>query len=265
MRILIVICIITIGGIKLSAQNGATAESKGNQIGLVIKSAIETAVPAIGTLMNLIWPKKSGSSEDKPNATKSEIQTALDIEKSKWKQKMKDEMIPIAAIGEELTIVKRFVKPADEIQIQMKVISTILDEDMDAGDWKLIKSGWDIAFGFWEEFGSVTDDELSKISSYYVRSKLTLIRDSGKKLRKSIDEKVKSSEFKNLVNETNQAFEMMSHVNLVLLFYVDDFSKGFKDLSDYLNNSMSVTTEMELTPLQKEIQLELNKFYPEER
>lgn len=247
--------------ITLTAQDVTSAQSKGNQIGEVIKAAIETAVPAIGTLMNLIWPKKPDNS-DKTTATKSEIQTALEAEKEKWKNDMKNGMQPIASISDELAVVRRFVKPADKIQIEMKTISTLLMVEEKSIAWDQIRKRWKTANTYWGEFASVGDNELKSVSSYFVRSKLELIRDSGKDLRSDIQSSIDDSKISDLKGEVDQAFEMMSHVNQVLLFYIDDFSAGFNDLSDYLNNSMSGPKKTELTSLQKEIESELNKAYP---
>ena len=169
MTVQLLICIFA-GNLVLMAQS-EPGVSTGKKIGTVVRSAIETALPAVGPLLDLIWEKRpSGKNKLKKDQLEEALTNARKEMQDAFTEKAQKKLAPVNETAEELRVVTRFL--GDSIRAKENLIRMQVRISMNPDPiwWNTQTSDWAVAKRFLNRIGEVTDHELGKINEVWVFS-----------------------------------------------------------------------------------------------
>lgn len=146
-----VVAVFVLSSVCLTAQDPPPGTATGKKIGTIVKTAIDTALPGVTTLIEAIWgPRKA---DDK--IKKDELAKAVDAAKKQlqdeFTKKAQTNLRPVQQVSAELQVLRQVLQPsvfAQEqiLQMQTRLASGSLDANAQAqqeADWKVAKAQLD--------------------------------------------------------------------------------------------------------------------------
>jgi|GEM_PF-3815086 len=145
--------------------------SKGKAIGTIIVDAVSTALPVVGTVLNLLGLGAKGPDE---KAKKKDIDAAIQKERADRLAEAQVKLKPILDVSVELSTLNAFLKPAISGQERVREMIGILSVNQQPTDsiWTTLKNKWDLVTPILKGFGEVPDKGISKVRDVFLRSNL---------------------------------------------------------------------------------------------
>jgi hypothetical protein len=167
-----------------------TTPSTGTKIGTIVKDAITTALPAVGQIINLIWPAGSKDSSVK----KSDVQSKLDTPalQATAQQSAKNEILKLGPVADELAMIEKFSKAAAQANQNVTTMQVLLSvSPQPANLLQRLQEEWGFASDWLAPLSDVTDDQLLVVSENEVGVQMTQLRDARKNLSGRITNRLK--------------------------------------------------------------------------
>ncbi len=188
-------------------QKPATAaQQTGEKIGTIVKTAIDTAFPAVSSLMKLIWP--GGKNSDKK--TKKEVQDDIEKVQADLKKQVMTKLQPAAQISEELGVIQEFgrtsVKAGQNIRT-MRTLVTVLPPGSEL--WSRLNTEWRIASTY---LAPLKDTEkigkqIDKVREPVINARLRDLQDARADIMQRIDDGLKNQ---NDIQDVKEQLNAMS-------------------------------------------------------
>jgi serralysin len=145
--------------------------SKGKAIGTIIVDAVSTALPVVGTVLNLLGLGAKGP-DDK--AKKKDIDAAIQKERADRLAESQVKLKPMLDVSVELSTLNAFLKPAINGQERVREMIGILSVNQQPTDatWTALKNKWELVTPILKGFAEVSDKGISKVRDVFLRSNL---------------------------------------------------------------------------------------------
>jgi hypothetical protein len=145
--------------------------SKGQAIGQIIVDAVSTALPVVGTVLNLLGLGAKGPDE---KVKKKDIDAAIKQERATRLAEAQVKLKPMLDISVELSTLNAFLKPALNGQQRVGEMIGILSANQQPTDalWSMLKNRWELVTPILKGFGEVPDKGISKVRDMFLRSNL---------------------------------------------------------------------------------------------
>ena len=228
----------------------APGTDTGQKIGTIVKTAIDTALPAVGSLINLFWKKGDGDKQ-----TKQELQANIDKSqadlKKQFANKAQEKLKPVADVASELLVVGRFLEPATlahEAVIQMQSRPTI------------DKTDWDVAKRQLDQIDKIADTDVNIIRDKWLRDTLMQIKGVNNKLAIRIKGEIdKPSPNKTqLAVNLAQLEAVLGSITQAVGYELSDLQADLKGLSDWAKGAAGGMKEPTITQQQERYLKKIN-------
>jgi hypothetical protein len=157
----------------------APGEATGQKIGTIIKTAIQTALPGVSSLISLLFPGKSDSDKVKVADVKTTA-SAADTQKALQQQitaAIQPKLQPVSQVASELQVVSLFTLPSVEATKYIAVLQTNLASK--SINWTNVSTQWSLVKQQLQKVKGVSDAQINSISDLWLRSKLSAMRDAN--------------------------------------------------------------------------------------
>ena len=161
------------------------AATVGSTIGTIVKSAIQTAFPAVGTLLTSILSAspKTANQPDSARVKVGDVKAAADTSTAKTSVQqqitaaIQPKLAPLSQVAAELAVVDQFLLPSTNAS--RALVSMQSDLAAASPDWNDVGLQWSLAHNQLQKLNSITDSQISVISDLWLRSQLSQIRDAN--------------------------------------------------------------------------------------
>lgn len=203
----------------------------GEKFGGIISAAISTASPAIGTFIELIRDKiKKGSDVRREDVvTVSDLQEQLTAQREKLLADFRNTLGGLISISEEIDVVLDFTEPATDAQQDIiPIIHTLAaNQAPPRAIWEQIAKDWADASRALSRLNTLPNDEIRKLSSLYLRDRLTDIRTINIRLTDSVGEAIDRADRTDALIQLNELNRRLSGLTSAAGYLMDDLSSGF--------------------------------------
>lgn len=145
--------------------------SKGQAIGQIVIDAVSTALPVVGSVLNLLGLGNKGPDE---KAKKKDIDAAIQKERAAKLVEAQAKLKPLLDVSVELSTLNAFLKPAVtglERVREMLGILAVNGQPTDAV-WTALKNRWEIVSPVLKGFAEVDDKGINKVRDVMLRMNL---------------------------------------------------------------------------------------------
>ncbi len=187
--------LITSDGQTSSSSTGQTtaqttqdqAQTKGKQIGEIVSSAVNTAFPVIGKIMDLFTGNKK-------NASKPEVQAAVTKAQTDTvtaaKQKIKD----IATVSKELGVIEAFGTAGVSASQNLATMNRLLSENNT--DYTQVSKEWGIAKNYLADVLVMKSADIQAVRDTTIQAKIVTLQKARKDLMTRIDDDIDAAQKK---------------------------------------------------------------------
>jgi hypothetical protein len=163
------------------------AQTKGKQIGEIVSSAVDTAFPVIGKIMDLFTGNKK-------NASKPEVQTAVTKAQtdtvSAAKQKIKD----VASVSKELGVIEAFGTAGVSASQNLATIGRLLTENNT--DYSKVEEEWKVAKNYLADVLVMKPADIQAVRDTSIQARILTLQKARKDLMSRIDDQIDSAKKK---------------------------------------------------------------------
>jgi hypothetical protein len=175
------------------------AAAAGSTIGTIIKSAISTAFPAVGTILNSILATSPAT--NKPDSTKVTVgqvksaantPTAQQCVQQQITAAIQPKLAPVSEVAGELAVVDQFLLPSVEASKSLTLMQAELAAQ--AVSWPDVKLNWSLVKIQLNKVKSVPDIQINSVSDLWLRDKLTKIKSANDAPATVIDAEISAND-----------------------------------------------------------------------
>lgn len=145
--------------------------SKGQAIGQIIIDAVSTALPVVGSVLNVLGLGNKGPDE---KAKKKDIDAAIQKERAAKLAEAQAKLKPLLDVSVELSTLNAFLKPAITGQERVREMLGILSVSQQPSDavWTTLKNKWEQVSPILKGFAEVDDKGINKVRDVLLRMNL---------------------------------------------------------------------------------------------
>jgi hypothetical protein len=158
------------------------SEQTGKKIGTIVSSAIDTAFPVIGKILDLF----KGS--NKKSASKDEVTKATNDAQKQFLATVKQKMQPAATVAKELGVLQAFATAAVNAHENIVKINGLLEQNMP--DYDQVDTEWGIAKNYLADVITIKKEDIQAVSDPVIKLRLMDLQDSRRDLMIRIDKNV---------------------------------------------------------------------------
>jgi hypothetical protein len=163
------------------------AQTTGKQIGEIVSSAVNTAFPVIGKIMDLFTGNKK-------NASKPEVQAAVTKAQTDTvtaaKQKIKD----VATVSKELGVIQAFGTAGVSASQNLATINRLLAEN--TTDYAKVNEEWQVAKNYLADVLVMKPADIQAVRDITIQAKIVTLQKARKDLMTRIDDDIASAQKK---------------------------------------------------------------------
>jgi len=203
----------------------------GQKIGNVIKTAITTAVPALSTLLDLIWSHSSKANSD--SAKKTELQDSAKKPDTQVEANQKiigpiqEKLQPIGQVADELAVIEQFLDPCVTATGYLIGMQTKAKEQ--TTDWQEIGNKWELAKAQLGRLKSVSASDLRKVRDKYLAFRLGQIQKANDTTVMAITQEVTQKNLPDLKTDLAILLATLADMTAISGY---EFSELEADISD---------------------------------
>jgi len=211
-----------------------TATEKGKNIGNVINAALETVVPGVPALMNIIWPKDK---KDTDKIKKEELEKAVTTAKNELtksiKTKMLSEISPLSEVGIELSVYNQFLEPSIPARSTLGKMKYMIGNETDPLkiDWVSIDIEWTTIADEIDKILKVDKKTINALSGIYGRTTLKNIQTNSGNLKVKITKRIlEKKKPRIMILRIDELMNTLASLDSTMGILLSDLQDGFLGL-----------------------------------
>lgn len=166
------------------AATASPAATAGSTIGTIIKSAISTALPPVGAILNSILATSAATNKpDNTRVTVGQVKSAANTPNAQQcvqqqiTAAIQPKLAPVSEVAGELAVVGQFLLPSVEATKNL----TLMQAELAAQpvNWPDVRLNWSLVKVQLVKVKSVPDSQINSISDLWLRDKLTKIKSAN--------------------------------------------------------------------------------------
>lgn len=212
-----------------AAQAPAPGVAAGERIGNVVRTAISTAAPGLGSLLDLIWGRLGNPNANK--ATKAELKTAGDPVSTQIKVSAQQAITPLGRVADELAVIVQYLDPTVTASQNLIVMRTKAADAVP--DWVAIANQWELAKIQIAKLKAVPDADVRRIRDLYLRDRLSQIRNANDTVVVAISQDITNRNVDNLKGDVPVLLSTLANMTAVAGYEFAELQADIKDLSDW--------------------------------
>lgn len=219
------------------------ATEKGKNIGNVINAALETVVPGVPALMNIIWPKNK---KDGDKIKKEELEKAVTTAKSQLtasiKKKMLSEISPLSDVGTELSVYNQFLEPSIPARSTLGKMKYMLGNEKDSSkiDWVSLDIEWSTITDEIDKILKVDKKTINALSGIYGRTTLKNIQTNSGNLKVKITKRIAEKKKPAIViQRIDELMKTLASLDSTMGILLSDLQDGFLGLKKTTNDGFA--------------------------
>jgi hypothetical protein len=215
-----------------TATNPSTATVTGQNIGTIVKVAIDTALPGLQALMNLIWP--GGNPNDRK--TKAEVSTQIGQTQQTLLKQVQAKLQALSQEAAEIKVIQTFMKSSIRAHENVTTMQVLLAVGAhDAALLKKLSNEWDIAKAKLSPLAQVTDAQLSAVRESSVRAHLADVRDAKDDVMRRLDMALMQSDFTLIDRQLAVMSQLLSGIDSIAYAQLSDIEQEVSYLVSFAN------------------------------
>jgi hypothetical protein len=163
------------------------AQTTGKQIGEIVSSAVNTAFPVIGKIMDLFTGNKKNASKPEVQAAVTKAQTDA---VTAAKQKIKD----VATVSKELGVIQAFGTAGVSASQNLATINRLLAEN--TTDYVKVNEEWKVAKNYLADVLVMKPADIQAVRDVTIQAKILTLQKARKDLMTRIDDDIVSAQKK---------------------------------------------------------------------
>jgi len=213
------------------------ANTAGTRLGSIIKSAIETALPAAGQIVDLIWSKipRPDNRIDRAQLTSAVASARLDLFSS-----ANAKIAPVTDVVSQLNIVNQYLEPAVEAthttSMMLGALSTA--SVLKGSDWATLATQWKVSKNF---LASIGTGNAGAIPDLWLRDKLGKISNISKELIPYIDADISQQRRTPLIQHLQDLQSRLSDVSAAVGYQLSDLQGHLDALAKWARGAQSAS------------------------
>jgi hypothetical protein len=163
------------------------AQTTGTQIGEIVSSAVNTAFPVIGKIMDLFTGNKKNASKPEVQAAVTKAQTDA---VTAAKQKIKD----VATVSKELGVIQAFGTAGVSASQNLATINRLLAEN--TTDYGKVNEEWQVAKNYLADVLVMKPADIQAVRDVTIQARIVTLQKARKDLMTRIDDDIASAQKK---------------------------------------------------------------------
>jgi hypothetical protein len=163
------------------------AQTTGKQIGEIVSSAVNTAFPVIGKIMDLFTGNKKNASKPEVQAAVTKAQTDA---VTAAKQKIKD----VATVSKELGVIQAFGTAGVSASQNLATINRLLAEN--TTDYVKVNEEWQVAKNYLADVLVMKPADIQAVRDVTIQARIVTLQKARKDLMTRIDDDIDSAQKK---------------------------------------------------------------------
>jgi hypothetical protein len=160
-----------------------TPEQTGKKIGTIVSSAIDTAFPVIGRILDLFK-----GNDKKKSASKDEVTKAADDAQKQFLATVKQKLQPAATVAKELGVMEAFATAAVNANDNIVTINSLLEQE--TPDYDRVDTEWSIAKNYLGDVITIKKEDIQTVADPVIQLRLIDLQNSRRDLMVRIDKNV---------------------------------------------------------------------------
>jgi hypothetical protein len=170
--------------VRTQASEAAAGVGTGTRIGNIISTAIDTALPVIGRIMDIFRPNSKADDTVK----KRDVEAAVLKAQAAVQSKAREQLQALGAVATELAVVQAFATAGAAARINMVNITHYLAQT--PRDFGRIQTEWKVAKAQLRDVEALRNDDLKAVRDPVVRVQCESVRNLNRDLTIRIDDAI---------------------------------------------------------------------------
>jgi hypothetical protein len=247
-----------------SAQNPPPGTSTGQKIGTIVSAAINTALPGVSAILNLL-PKKSNG-QPKDSVKPDEVKTAVEAARKDLLKAALDNLKPVNEVSAELSTLNKFLTPtvvASENLIRIQTRFSTTAQPFADTFWQAQNGDWAVAKARLNTLNNITDSDIAKIRDLWLRNKLATIKVQGSDSLIRLDDAIKNKTVAQIPDLLKDLIALLSDVSMAVGYELSDLQNDLGELGKWAGGPQGPTIpDNFITEDQKSFKAKLDAKYP---
>lgn len=207
---------------------GQPSTSTGQKIGTIVKDAIDTALPVVGSVLNLF-------KKDSEKKSKSEVEEALKKEREAARKRAQDAIKPVARVAAEVDVVRRIAASVSRANLNVSTMQVRLTAAKP--DYVEITNDWNAAKSYLSDVFAVSGDEISNVREVAVRQRLLDLKDLQRDLVGRVDSSLNEKQAAKLAERTAALAAVLRGFDVLAAAELQLLHEELKSLSEWANTA----------------------------
>lgn len=225
----------------------AAGVATGQRVGNIVRAAIDTALPAVGPLLDLVWKNPNGQKKgDDDKMKKSELEKTLADATKQLKKDAELKLRDVATVSLELRVIGRFLEPVTKarenlVRMQSRAESSTVDWSEQKTDWGVVKAQLQTVDG-------IGETDIDFVRDMWLRNALKQIKGVNKDqvIRISAELERQAPDRIRLTSALQDLSLTLNTVTAAVVYELSDLQADMRNVSAWTNGTESKTTEIKL-------------------
>jgi hypothetical protein len=210
----------------------ANEPTTGQKIGTIIKDAVSTAIPLVGTIMDALG---LANKKDGDKITKEQVKSSLDAARDQWVKDAQANVKPIASVAKELSTMGSFMQPATDASKLLSEMQTILSTTPQPTEqtWSAMKDLWALASPLIQQLKAIPDADINQIADKQQRKTLADLKALNNLAVARLGQIMTNKDAGKLPDAIGDMSKVLDTINQAVFFEISDLQSEMEALATW--------------------------------